>query len=765
MAAVLLIGMQAAFASHPEVSLAGSNFEIDTDANLKVDDPAPSIDWASVTETRKADSPSGATDESFGNGTKEDTAVPSIVTGGIPPNKSDLKFFGVYQEGTTSNGFLNLYWSRVQEPTGTTNMDFEFNQSSVKSANGQTPVRTAGDLLIIYDLSQGGTRPSLSLRIWTGSAWGPATDLTASNKATGSINTSPIPAGEADGLGAHSARTFGEAQIALSAIFDPTKCTSFGSAYLKSRSSDSFTAALKDFVPPQSINISNCGKILVDKVTQPSGDPQSFNFTLKGGPSNLNQSFSLTDAATPHDSGGLLAGSGYNVAETVPDGWDLTSATCDDNSPITNIDVSVGETVKCTFTNTKQGKIRIDKVTDPPGDETSFPFTLKGGPSALDKSFSLKDADDPNETAVKPGSNYVAAENTPSGWDLTNTTCNDSNSTVGNIDVAPGETVTCTFTNTQQRGKILVDKVTKPGNDPQKFSFNLSGGPSNLDQSFQLADQDPKHDSGAVLSGSGYNVAETVPDGWDLTSATCDDGSPITNINVGVSETVTCTFENTKRGHILIDKVTDPPGDETSFPFTLKGGPSALDQSFQLADQTAKHDSGAIKPGNGYSAAETTQPGWDLTSATCSNDSPVDNIDVAPGETVTCTFTNTKKTTTITTSQRFFPNDTATISGTGTGTPNGKVDFELYEGTGCTGEPVFFEKNVPLEGPDSDTAKTTNGDGGAIDDNHSAEYTISGDGTHKYSWKVSYHGDTTGHTADPSCVEESTVTIDNDNTP
>src|SRR5215211_8307168 len=80
-----------ASASHPEASLPGSNFEIDVNANLKVDDPAPSTDWASVSEIRKADTASGQNDESFGNGTKEDTAVPSVVTGGIPPNKSDLK--------------------------------------------------------------------------------------------------------------------------------------------------------------------------------------------------------------------------------------------------------------------------------------------------------------------------------------------------------------------------------------------------------------------------------------------------------------------------------------------------------------------------------------------------------------------------------------------------------------------------------------------------------------------------------------------------
>ena len=160
-----------ASASHPEVSLPGSDFEIDTDANLRLDDPAPSEDWASIpqgdtagTERRKADLPSGGGDDSFGQGTKEDTPVPSVVDGSIPPNKSDLLTFGGYLEtNDAGDRFLNIYWHRVQEPQGTTNMDFEFNKSSVISANGVTPVRTAGDALIQYDLSQGGTNPQLFL--------------------------------------------------------------------------------------------------------------------------------------------------------------------------------------------------------------------------------------------------------------------------------------------------------------------------------------------------------------------------------------------------------------------------------------------------------------------------------------------------------------------------------------------------------------------------------------------------------------------------
>ena len=193
-----LVGGATVLAAHDEVSLAGSNFEIDTDANLKVDDAAPSIDWASVTEIRTAGPPSGAGDDSFGQGHRRKTP-PSrrVVDGSIPPNKSDLKFFGVYQEGATSTGFLNLYWSRVQDPPGTTNMDFEFNQSSTLSANGVTPVRTAGDLLIIYDLSNGGNRFRRSSKsTWKRQLRGARRSPSTALNSAGSINTSAIPAGE-----------------------------------------------------------------------------------------------------------------------------------------------------------------------------------------------------------------------------------------------------------------------------------------------------------------------------------------------------------------------------------------------------------------------------------------------------------------------------------------------------------------------------------------------------------------------------------------
>ncbi|WP_344378901.1 hypothetical protein, partial [Agromyces tropicus] len=91
------------------ISLDGSNFEIDSDANLVVDNVGWD-DWASVDYVVQPDAESGTGDDSFGQGSKEDTPVPSPVTGSIPPNKSDLKNFGLYLEETPGGDFLHLFW-------------------------------------------------------------------------------------------------------------------------------------------------------------------------------------------------------------------------------------------------------------------------------------------------------------------------------------------------------------------------------------------------------------------------------------------------------------------------------------------------------------------------------------------------------------------------------------------------------------------------------------------------------------------------------
>src|SRR4051812_45680363 len=255
--------------------LSGSNFEIDTDANLKVNGAGDCIDWlagGTGTPLRTGvlstdDKPTGATDDAFGQGSQEDDANPTVVAGSIPPNKSDLKTFGLYAEVTATGKYLELFWSRVQNPSGTTNMDFELNQKNCEpaaiptncSTNGVTPARTIGDKLITYDLANGGTVPTISIRSWTGSAWGAPTDMTAAGEAVASVNASAILPADGDGIGALDAFTFGEAAISFDAIFpNPQSCGALGAAYLKSRSSTSFNSEIKDFIAPAKISVSNC---------------------------------------------------------------------------------------------------------------------------------------------------------------------------------------------------------------------------------------------------------------------------------------------------------------------------------------------------------------------------------------------------------------------------------------------------------------------------------------------------------------------------
>jgi len=282
-------------------NLAPSTFE-GNDGNLVVNSGK---DWVSSTINRVQgdDLASGRDDNSFGQGTKEDDANVSVVTGSIPPQKSDLTRFYVGNENVSGINYLYLAWER-SNVLGSANMDFEINkaaQPNLTTTGPKTLNRTAGDLLVTFDFTNGGGTPVLGALKWlTGTETIPATksdcfsanalpcwgaigddttgddgrdgldderiDLTLAGYAEGAVNastvTDPIVNTSLPGL------TFGEAAIDLTTsgiIPQSSSCEGFGSAFLKSRSSASFPAEVKDFVPPKEVNINNCGNIKVKK--------------------------------------------------------------------------------------------------------------------------------------------------------------------------------------------------------------------------------------------------------------------------------------------------------------------------------------------------------------------------------------------------------------------------------------------------------------------------------------------------------------------
>jgi hypothetical protein len=318
MAAVFLFVIASATAT-----LAGSSFE-SSDGNLAA--TAPSHDWNLPIEPINCtthvncgtDLIKSTSDNAFGQGAKEDIPNPTEVTGSIPPNKSDLMRFYVNKEkaGSPAEDYLYLAWER-SNVLGSANMDFEFNQSATTPTGKVTPLRTAGDMLVTFDFTNGGSNPVLGLLRWLTGAPATASDCFSANSlpcwgqrqipdlldgvdderlnlssagfADGAVNTSTVTdtntppvaipgqtAGTLPGL------TFGEAGINLSdaGVFSAGTCAHFGAAFLKSRSSASFTAELKDFIAPIPVNISNCGTVNIHKQDDLGAPLEGAVFTL-----------------------------------------------------------------------------------------------------------------------------------------------------------------------------------------------------------------------------------------------------------------------------------------------------------------------------------------------------------------------------------------------------------------------------------------------------------------------------------------------------
>ena len=372
------------------------------------------------------------------------------------------------------------------------------------------------------------------------------------------------------------------------------------------------------------------GSITIIKDAQPD-DAQDFAFTTSG--TGLS-SFSLDDDANATLSNtkvfsGLSAGT-YTVQETAQAGFDLTgNVSCSDptsNSSINlgtrvaTINLSASENVTCTFTNTKKGHLIVQKTTIPSGDQTVFTINATGsGTITGGGTGTVTDTSDKNYEVT--AGTYSVAETVPDGWSETGDTCQ-------NIVVAPGQTQNCLLTNTK-KGHIIIDKVTNPGGNTQSFTFDPS-----WDDNFSLTDQDTPYDSGAIPQGT-YSVSEAVPTGWDLTEATCSDQSDPSSIDLQPGETVTCTFTNTKRGHLIVEKVTLPEGDQTLFEITAEGDGTITGGGAGTVSTVASHDY-EVTPGT-YSVTETFPEGWDETGNTC------EEIEVSAGQTETCQIENTKR--------------------------------------------------------------------------------------------------------------------------
>lgn len=384
--------------------------------------------------------------------------------------------------------------------------------------------------------------------------------------------------------------------------------------------------------------------IIIIKDAVPN-NAQNFTFHNNFGNSNPD-SFQLDDdsnGALPDTRDFEVIPGNYSVSEDSVADWKLGNISCIDptqNSssnlpavPSASIDVAAGETVTCTFTNNKLGSIVLNKNTI--GGDGTFDFVMTG--QSLPNNAQLTTASGSATqtfTGIDPENTYSINEDVPPGWDLTNTSCVNENGVTKNnssFTINNGGTVTCTFVNTK-KGSIIVEKQTDPDQASESFSFTGDAA-GNISDGEQIIINN--------LAPGTYSSTESEPSGWDLTGISCDDTDSTGNLetktatfNVSAGEVVKCTFRNTERAHITIQKTTNPDGEPDLFTISASGSGTIYDQTSPYIS-----DSGdsilTVSPGT-YSITEDSLDGWDMTDNDCAD------VVVGAGEDKSCTITNTK---------------------------------------------------------------------------------------------------------------------------
>lgn len=147
--------------------------------------------------------------------------------------------------------------------------------------------------------------------------------------------------------------------------------------------------------------------------------------------------------------GGLLPGNYSVKEENVPANWRNTTGLCQ------NISVLPGEDGSVEFGNQELATITIQKVTDDRKSDETFWFS-----SSFGSNFLLGNGGSHGSGFIVPGS-YSVTEQDEDGWDLKSIVCTDSDlksatfvfgATV-NFVLNPGENVSCTFTNKDDKRK------------------------------------------------------------------------------------------------------------------------------------------------------------------------------------------------------------------------------------------------------------------------------------------------------------------------
>jgi hypothetical protein len=401
---VAAVAVLAFFAASAFGILAGSPSKFESSDGNMVVDTTGDADWNSVAAATPAnpnyvhlsDVFSSTGDDSFKSGQKQDTTCPVINTNKNPPKDdfTDVASFNETNLDALSPQFRHtfLYGATIRvAANGNASENVELNKGTNGLCTGSTTqlARSKGDKLIAIDYKQGGTAVDFHVLTWivdnsdpanstcfvsndSPPCWGANVQTLSANSAEGKVNQTDIAAADNKinnkDLVAGQFAEFG-VDLTAAGIIPENTCQGFAQTIWESRASGSSFVSSTEDVSLEQHTISNCGQVIIRKVTDPSPDPTNttFQYTTTGGLDPA--TFGLKNGQKQDYGTTVLPGS-YSVTETDPGPtFKLTKLTCTNSIPTTDVatrtvsfTLSPGDVVDCTYTNTRQvGALRILK--------------------------------------------------------------------------------------------------------------------------------------------------------------------------------------------------------------------------------------------------------------------------------------------------------------------------------------------------------------------------------------------------------------------
>jgi uncharacterized repeat protein (TIGR01451 family) len=346
------------------------------------------------------------------------------------------------------------------------------------------------------------------------------------------------------------------------------------------------------------------------------------------------------------------------------------------------IQVAKGQDVVCTFTNTRQaGTLKLTKLVQPAGDlgkftlravgpvtvETAAPVGNNGGTAAVYApvgEYTLSEIADPANEGPYDLSSLTCTGTTPAAE--VNVPVVD-----GKIQVAKGQDVVCTFTNTRQTTTVTITKQVIGGTDDlTEFGMTFTGQPD-----FALVD-DQSVGPFTVNVGDAQTLTEKpiTTDGYEFVDIRCEadnesigtvDGQSI-DFTPTSKDPITCVVTNTRLAKLIVNKeVLGTTATDAQFGFVLDGSgidasaliaPAVLDDSFTLVNGGTEEI--ILDPNASYTLNETTMPaGYGFVSVSCELTTNPDPVPAAvfplnqdtplvelgefnPGDVIECTYVN-----------------------------------------------------------------------------------------------------------------------------